>query len=86
MLLHVPDLLLERVFPVIQRCLGKDENYDLRMDTAMVSQRDHMIMPCISNVVCTITIVFFHVALLFFFFCSFCSFFLGFGSFFFLLP
>ena len=28
--------LLEKLFPVIKRCLGRDENYDLRMDTAMV--------------------------------------------------
>ena len=36
-LLDYLEVLLEKLFPVIKRCLGKDENYDLRMDAAMVS-------------------------------------------------
>ena len=32
----VSDDMLEKLFPVIKRCLGRDENYDLRMDAAMV--------------------------------------------------
>ena len=29
--------LLSQLCPMIKRCLGKDENYDLRMDTVLVS-------------------------------------------------
>jgi len=29
--------MLENLMPVVQRCLGKDENYDLRIDAAVVS-------------------------------------------------
>ncbi len=31
------EMMLDNLFPIIKRCLGKDENYDLRMDSAVVS-------------------------------------------------
>ena len=31
------DSLVQQLCPMIRRCLGKEENYDLRMDTALVS-------------------------------------------------
>ncbi len=37
--------LLERLFPIIKRCLGRDENYDLRMDAAIVSNSCYVIIP-----------------------------------------
>ena len=31
------DSLISQLCPMMKRCLGKEENYDLRMDTALVS-------------------------------------------------
>ena len=31
------DVLLTQLCPTVKRCLGRDENYDLRMDTALVN-------------------------------------------------
>ena len=31
------DVLLQQLCPTVKRCLGRDENYDLRMDTALVN-------------------------------------------------
>ena len=34
---HYIDSLISQLCPMMKRCLGKEENYDLRMDTALVS-------------------------------------------------
>ena len=35
-LVYYADTLLQQLCPTVKRCLGRDENYDLRMDTALV--------------------------------------------------
>ena len=37
LLVLVPiDVLLQQLCPTVKRCLGREENYDLRMDTTLV--------------------------------------------------
>ena len=41
MVSHNTGEALEKLYPILKRCLGRDENYDLRMDAAMVSHMHH---------------------------------------------
>lgn len=34
--MFITDSLVSQLCPMVRKCLGKEENYDLRMDTVMV--------------------------------------------------